>query len=157
MGNSVEICCDVCDYKKSFDLGVGMMYGPNNIIDIDSEYCILPGLIKSKKALAHIRELVEDKKAVLADDYGHEIYRCPKCRELDSRFFIHLDFEGGSYEVAYRCTKCKAKLKVIDYDIIPPEDEDEDEIKAMNLEKCPCPKCGKFKLYEDYSNEVRWD
>jgi hypothetical protein len=64
MGSSFGIACRDCDY----------------------EFAFLPYLIRSKKTISHIKELVSDENAVIADDYGHEIYRCIKCSEFYESF-----------------------------------------------------------------------
>jgi hypothetical protein len=56
-----------------------MMYAPHKLTDFEADNPLLPSLIRSKKAIDFIKELLTDKGAVIADNYGHEIYRCPKC------------------------------------------------------------------------------
>jgi ssDNA-binding Zn-finger/Zn-ribbon topoisomerase 1 len=143
-----------CDYTKDFRIGIGMMYSPQNLIDFESDFALLLNLIRSKKAISHIKELLNSKNALIADNYGHEIYRCPKCGEFYERFFIHLDYDGGSFEVEYKCTRCKHVLNPIDYEI---KDGNGREEKEINLKKYPCPKCGNYKLYEGGSLEMMWD
>ena len=94
MGRSYSIRCKNCEYSKDFKVGVGFMYCPAYVIDIDSKPALLPDLIQSKKAISQITSLIKEKKAELADNYGHKIYRCSKCGEFFERFFIHLDYEG---------------------------------------------------------------
>lgn len=156
MGSTNGISCRECDYSKDFKIGIGMMYSPYNLRDFESEFALLPYLIRSKKSIAYIKELLNDKNAVIADGYGHEIYRCPKCSEFYGRFFIHLDYDGGSFEVEYKCTKCRTSLKQIDYDA-KEEDEYECGGKVMALEQYPCPKCGKHSLYEGGTIMMLWD
>lgn len=123
-----------------------MMYSPHNLRDFDSEFALLPCLIRSKKTVAHIKNLLSDKNAVINDDYGYEIYRCRKCSEFYERFHIWIDYNGGSYEVSYRCPKCKINL-----DQIFSDDSSEDDAckeKTANFDKYPCPKCGKHNLQE---------
>lgn len=154
MGSSYGISCRECDYSKDFMIGIGMMYNPYSLRDFDSEFALLPHLIRSKKSLAYIKKLLNEKNAEIADGYGHEIYRCPKCGEFHGRFYLRLEYDGGSYEVEYKCPKCKAGLKLIDYDINEVEGWQE---KKINLEKYPCPKCGNFSLYEDGNGLILWD
>lgn len=154
MGSSYAISCKSCDYADSFITGIGMMYAPHNLMDFEVEKPLLPSLIRSKKTVDFIKELLRDKNAVIADNYGHEIYRCPKCGELYGRFFIHLDYNGGSFEVEYKCPKCKTALEPIEYDI---SDEDGWETKTIRIEKYPCPKCGKQCLYEGGEAHILWD
>lgn len=122
------------------------MYSPYHLRDFDSEFALLPYLIRSKKTIAHIKELLADESAVIADDYGHGIYRCNKCGEFYERFYIRIEFDGGSYEVSYKCPKCKVKLNQL---LSDDRNEDDDwEEKSINIDKYPCPKCGKHSLYE---------
>lgn len=113
---------------------------------------MLPSLIRSKKSVDFINALLAVKGAVIADNYGHEIYRCPKCGEFYGRFFIH--FDGGSFEVGYKCTKCKTALESIKYDT---SDDAGWEAKRIILEKYPCTKCGKHSSYEGGEAYVLWD
>ncbi len=153
MGSSYSISCKSCDYTDSFIIGIGMMYAPHNLTDFESENPLLPSLIRSKKTVDFIKELLKDKNAIIADDYGHEIYHCTKCGEFYGRFFIHLDYDSGSFEVEYKCPKCKVILEPIDYDT----PDDDCDIKRVNLAKYPCPKCGKHALYEGVEDYVLWD
>ena len=49
MGSSVTIKCKECNYTKSFITGTGMMYSPQRLMDFESEFALLPDVIKSKK------------------------------------------------------------------------------------------------------------
>lgn len=138
MGSSYAINCKSCDYQNSFITGIGMIYAPHDLTDFETDNPLLPSLIRSKKAVDFIKTLLTVKGAVIADNYSHGIYRCPKCGEFYSRFFTHLDYEGGSFEVEYKCTKCKTALEQIDYDT---SDNDGWKDKRISLEKYPCPKC----------------
>ncbi len=153
MGASFGISCRECDYTKDFITGIGMMYSYQNLIDFDSEFALLPALIKSKKTLAYIKGLLSEKNAVIAG-YGHEIYHCPKCSEFFGRFYMHLDYDNGSFEVEYKCTKCKSPLKQIEYDSIKVDGWEE---KKINLANYFCPKCGKQSLYEGGTVITLWD
>lgn len=126
------------------------MYSPHAVADLDCKDPLLPSLIKSKKAIDQIRHLLKEKKAKISN-YGHEVYCCPKCGEFHGRFFIHLDYDGGSYEVPYRCGKCKVALKLVDYDLDNGWGE-----KRVDLAKYPCPQCGKHTFTEGGSM-IMWD
>lgn len=154
MGGSYAISCKNCDYSNSFITGIGMMYAPHNLTDFEADNPLLPSLIRSKKTVDFIKELLRDRNAVIADNYCHEIYHCSKCGEFYGRFFIYLDYDGGSFEVEYKCTKCKTVLEPIKYDI---SDDDGCETKRIRIEKYPCPKCGKHCLYEGGEAYILWD
>lgn len=145
MGTSFEVYCLSCDYNKNFQIGIGMMYSPYNLLDFSSELALLPRLIHSEKKITHIKELVIGKNAQIADEYGHEVYRCIKCGEFYERFYLSLEYDGGSYKISYECPKCEVELERISYN----NNEDDDlEVKSINFDKYPCPKCGKHSLYE---------
>lgn len=55
-----------------------------NLGRMDSD--LLPTLFHSKKMVAHIRKLIQEDYAEIADDYGHEIYRRSTCNEFYNRF-----------------------------------------------------------------------
>jgi len=133
-------------------IGIGMMYDPHMLEDEDSASKFLPSIIRSKKAVAQIRALLQEKAAVIAVDYGHNVYRCTKCGEFYGRFFIHLDYDGGSYEVDYKCTKCRTSLELVGNDAGHRMGE-----VAIDLQKYPCPQCGKHSLYEDTESMILWD
>jgi DNA-directed RNA polymerase subunit RPC12/RpoP len=65
-----------------------------------------------------------------------------------------LDYDDSSFEVEYKCTKCKTPLKQIEYDL---KNVDEWEEKKINLANYSCPKCGKYSLYEDGTVITLWD
>ena len=154
MGSSYAISCKNCDYSRSFMIGIGMMYSPYHLMDFEADNPILPSLIRSKKSVDFIKELLTEKNAIIAHNFGHEIYRCPKCGEFYGRFFIHIDYDGGSFEVEYKCTKCKVALKQIKYDITEANGCEE---KIISLQKYPCPNCGTHSLYEGGETYVLWD
>jgi len=154
MGSTYGICCKECNYRKSFKIGIGMMFSPQNIMDLKSEFAMLPRLIQSKKTIDEIEELFNNKGTVLASDYGYEIYHCQKCGEFFERFFIRLEFDDYTFEVEYKCPKCKINLKQIKYEV---QVLDGSKVKKINLNRYPCPKCGKNGLYQDSTAMMFWD
>ena len=152
MGSTISLCCKDCCYKKDFTVGVGMMYSPDNIRDLDGEFAMLPDLIPSKRTLTYIKELLEERNAEITDDYGHGVYRCKKCGEFHGRFYLRLEFDGGSYDVEYKCPRCKTKMERVDCLLEPGDCKD----SKVNLENYPCPACGKHSLYEGESM-LLWD
>lgn len=155
MGSSSGIACKKCDYTKNFRMGIGMMYFEPNLTAVEGDSALLPHLIKSKKTQSYIRELFDTKNVTIPHTYGHDIYNCESCHEFYNRFFIHLDYEGGSFEPEYKCPKCNKILKLIDYTIL--EEEEYWPQKEVNLEKYPCPKCGEHSLYEHGGEHILWD
>lgn len=153
MGSSYGIRCTECDYKKQFITGIGMMYSPGNLQGVDSEFSILPSLIKSKKTLSLVRELLKEKNGRIFKDYGHKIFVCSKCGEFYERFAYKIKYDGGVFVPEYKCTKCKAILCEVE-DI---KTDTKGHRDGMDLQKYHCPKCGKHSLIEDCSSEIMWD
>jgi hypothetical protein len=149
MGQSFVIACAECDYKKELMLGVGMMYSPAHVGSFDSDISLLPHLIKSKKTLELVKNLLNEKHGRLADNYGHTLYHCSKCGEFYERFFYHIDHENGSFEPTFKCPKCKVPL-------IKFETDEDDEIN-IDLSLYPCPKCGRNGLIKDTNSMLCWD
>jgi len=134
-------------------MGIGMLCDLGSVLAVDGEGALFPGLVRSKKTVAQIRKLVEEKGAVLADGYGYSIYRCPKCSRIYGRFFIHLDLEGGTYEIDYKCSKCRVSLKRVD---IQGDSPDYGGPGPEAINSLACPKCGKMGL-SLMSVMVLWD
>lgn len=155
MGTEYSVLCKGCGYHQKFIIGIGMLYYPENLLDFDSEFALLPLLIRSKKVLNRVRELTYEENIKVVDGYGHKIYRCPKCGKFYNRFHLKLEYADGDYEIKYKCTKCKKELELISNDF---EDENIIERKEIDLSKYPCPECGKYELVEDefYPAEL-WD
>jgi len=124
-----------------------MMYSTGNLRDFSSEHALIPSLIRSKKTAADIKELLLEKEAVIADGYGHEVYACSKCGEFYSRFLIRLNYDGGSYEREYKCTKCSSALKVATH--LVSDDDDEWGEQGVDWAKYSCPQCGQHSLFEN--------
>ena len=148
MGSSCLISCSECFYMKELKIGIGMMYSPELLMDLDSEFALLPDLISSKEILADIRMLLEEKDAEIADGYGHQVYRCPECNDFFDQFYLRLEYESGSYEVKYICPECGVSLERLALDVV--------EKKPVALEKYPCPKCGNYSL-QCSEGPILWD
>ena len=151
MGFGFSIKCKNCDYSKEFMLGIGMAYNPDRIMDFDSIYAFLPGLINSEDTIAEIRYLVKDKNAKLSGNYGNRIYHCPKCNILIGKFYFQLEHDDGSFEIEYKCSSCKTVLKQVG------NRSGRYSENNLNIKKYPCPRCGKHSLYEDTSCGINWD
>jgi hypothetical protein len=98
MGSSCLISCSKCFYMKELKIGIGMMYSPELLMDLDSEFALLPDLISSKEILADIRMLLEEKDAEIADGYGHRVYRCPECNDFFDQFYLRLPVDGAKMQ-----------------------------------------------------------
>lgn len=154
MGTGLVIYCGKCDYRKDFQVGIGMLHDPHRLVDLESESPILPSLIRSKKTLDQLRILLNNENVVVADRFGHYIYRCPSCNELYSRFFIHLEYPGGSFEPEYRCSKCKSILGRVNHNSNECSVEETIETTLVSF---PCPKCESKSLHVDSRFTIMWD
>lgn len=154
MGIGYVINCNECDYSKEFMIGIGMMHSPHRLLDFNSEYALLPCIIESKKIISYIEYLLSEKNASISSGYGYEIYRCSKCNEFYSEFFLQLDYEEGNYEVEYKCKECNILLNRIAYNV---QGSFGRSTKQINLKNYPCPKCSKYSLYEDKRYGFLWD
>ena len=150
MGQGVSVKCSKCEYGSEYIQGVGMMYSPDAVffgrcddptqnwsVAFPDGYCeddkpILDSLVKSKRIKEAAFELLS--KGGKPGDYGHELYCCPKCHRLLNRFYFEVITPTEKYEPAYRCSRCKTALVVID-----PEEKE-----------------GGCKLYDRKGNEVEW-
>lgn len=147
MGYSFGIKCNVCNYKKNFKMGIGMMYSPYALSDFDSEFSLMPYLVHSKKIQQQMRNLIENKNGNFASGYEHSVYRCSKCGDFYGRFYFRIVHDEGSYEPLYKCGKCKKPLDLFEFP----------EHGQADLSLYPCPQCGKYSLTEDYSSSLLWD
>ncbi|MCF7911899.1 MAG: hypothetical protein K9M99_05190 [Candidatus Cloacimonetes bacterium] len=151
MGSSIQIKCSNCNYSETFMLGIGMMYNPIRVLDFDPKHGMLPQMVRSKKTIEQIRTLIEDKHAELDRDYGHKIYHCNSCKMLFERFYIKLVYEGGIFEIDYKCPTCKSILEPVNRSA----QNDSDELP--DLKNYNCPECGKHSLYKDEYEVICWD
>jgi rubrerythrin len=95
------------------------------------------------------------KGAVPDDEYGHELYICPKCNRLANRFYFKLTFGMESYEPDYHCSKCKTQLRRA---MLKHKNNDLIEIIYKNNRNAEwkCPECGCGKLI--YTGDLLfWD
>jgi len=146
MGREFQVRCGECSYSETLITGIGMRYSPERLADFNKERPFMVNLIRSKDSIEHIKALIIDKHAIIKDNYEHRVYRCPKCGKFYNRFFIHLDFIDGSYEVTYKCPKCKTILEFINDDSIDKETGLE---RGIDFTKYPCPECCTYNLKED--------
>ncbi len=150
MGRSFTIKCKQCDYSKTLMLGIGMLYSPDRIVDFDSEDSFLPHIIKSKKVMDHMKNLIKNKGGILRQTYEHKAYYCPECSYIDERFFFQIDYEDGIFEPTYNCPKCKKHLEIMQLGL--------DELEGpIDFSAYSCPSCGQHGLTEDYDSIMMWD
>ena len=127
MGQGYDLKCSTCEYRVSVAEGIGMMYSPNAVfygrcddrsqkwsIALPDGYCedgkpLLLDLVKSKKIKDKAFELLAN--GAVPDEYGHELYLCPKCLRLSNRFYFKLLSEKEDFEPDYQCSHCKTLLR----------------------------------------------
>jgi len=127
MGKGYGIKCAACDYGLSVTEGVGMMYSPNAVfrgrcndpsqnwsIASPDGYCehdkpLLLSLVKNMKIKENALTLLAGG-ACPDNDYGHELYTCPKCMRLSNWFYFKLISTTGDFEPDYKCSECDTSL-----------------------------------------------
>jgi len=127
MGEAYSIKCSSCDYGLWVTEGIGMMYSPNAVfygrcddpsqnwsIAFPDGYCkndkpLLLSLVKSKTIKEKAFELLTNG-AHPDNDYGHELFVCPKCMRLSNRFHFKLISPSENFEPDYKCSKCRVSL-----------------------------------------------
>lgn len=154
MGSTYGIMCKNCDYEKSFKLGIGFVYAPRRLLDFekDDSFSIL-SLLRSKKDKETVRDLVQNRNGVLDGDYSHRLYRCPKCGDFNERFFFTIKYEKGSFTPKYKCGKCRVQLEKVRFE----NEKTKYWLEDIDITKFPCPKCGKYELYEGEDIHINWD
>ena len=143
MGSSYQIKCKDCDYSKTLLVGIGMMYSPESVLDLTSQFALLPNLVKSEEMLEKIEKFLNKAEGEIAADYGHEVYYCSKCKEFYGEFHIKLSNKNNKIEINHQCPYCRTELNRLDFNNI-------------NLSNYPCPICGKHSLVEG-DGGILWD
>ena len=82
MKNTLAIRCRKCGYEKDFYLGVGLLHFGEP--DFDSEYAVLPKLVRDPETLARIKRMVTEEGGALITDYRYGVYHCPACGAFTS-------------------------------------------------------------------------
>lgn len=156
MGERISIKCSKCEYSKTLDIGIGMIYSPMGVFaGYPPEDAMIYHLIRSSKMKETVRELLNDD-GVPEEDYGHSIYCCPKCNEIYSRFHFKIKYKGKIFEPPYLCSKCKRTL------VRAKIENDQDKIILEDFEgkriHWRCPKCSNGELeYDKESIFILWD
>jgi Zn finger protein HypA/HybF involved in hydrogenase expression len=161
MGTFYDIECNDCEYFLPVTEGIGMahkqdtvFYGPDDSTgnwsagSPDSYYeddkPMLLSLVESKEiqdaAFAAI-----SRGAIPDYSYGHELYFCSKCNNLENLFYFKLLSSTEQYEPDYRCSKCKTALRRV---VFKHDKDLQIETKYRNNRKVElkCPDCGSKKL-----------
>ena len=161
MGSGYDIKCSSCDYSFSVWEGIGMMYSPHAVFygrcdDPTQNWSIAfpDGFCENGEPL--LFSLVEDdeireKASLLLNNgaepggYGHKVYICPKCMQLENRFYFKLHLQSEDYEPDYKCLHCNTSLRCVE---LKQHKDGQIEIVDENHRKVNwlCPKCGNDRL-----------
>ena len=172
MGQAYSIKCSSCDYGLSVTKGVGMMYSPNAVFhgrcDDPSQnwslafpdgYCeddkpLLLSLVKSEKIKDKAFTLLATG-AVPDFGYGHELYTCPKCMQLENRFYFKLISPSENYEPDYKCSICRASLYRV---VVKLNRNGRIKLTRRDRQKVDwkCPDCGGNQLISN-GDLIYWD
>ncbi len=141
MGTGIVVNCPNCDYSDRFMLGAGMMY--------PAVYQATVKDVKSGKYGAEWKSLLEENRGAVIHA-GKELYRCPKCRALETRpnlsvytsssetptegYWPYWIRDGYTLVKRYehKCPACSETMIQVQVD-------DDEECEQSVL---PCPKCG---------------
>ena len=149
MGSIMCVRCRSCDYSETFLTGFGMEFDIVRFFDLEGDSEKLKEIIASQDEFEYVKALFQKEKNKLTR-YGSEIYYCSGCNAFSTHFFIHLEHEGGWYEIEHKCLKCGDSLRRIYYNQIPYSNSNIVEYYVeSNLNDCGCPKCQKCSLYMD--------
>jgi hypothetical protein len=148
MSCSYELVCDSCGYRDVFRFGLGFLYNWDMLFDFHEENELLERLVITKTNYETIKDLINNRHAMVSSDYGHDIYYCRCCGTFHEGFYIHLDYSDGEFEPLYFCNVCGIQLERTEF-------EEEDICHRWHLdmqhEKYPCPMCGELSLKRDFS------
>ena len=142
MGETIEIFCRDCNYRKEFSLGVGKEYSSvENVFKL-----VHPSLWKEIEDIFRNHE-------VLVKDGCRRLFRCVKCNALCERFHMKISYQthdgaNRTYETHHFCAKCKTELTPVN--VVEEIDEDdyreEQQTLASSIGQLPCPGCAKKTL-----------
>lgn len=172
MGVKYGIKCAECDYKATITQGIGMLFRPDIVFygdDGDPARYRDPGFIDSDYkrgdplllSIIDSREIREKSFGMLADgaepdeDYSYELYICPACMRLTSKFYFKLTSPTEQYEPDHRCVNCGTRL-----DRAELEDREDGRMEVINPDRSKidwhCPECGGDCLISS-GYEMMWD
>ena len=149
MGIMITIQCQNCHYTKPFQLGIGFAFSPYNLLDLNSEDCVLHSLIRSKKTFAHVKNLILEHHGDFIE-CSIKLFHCPTCSEFYSRFDYQIIHDDGVFSPEHKCSKCKHNLE-----IVPEMGEQEWQDCIFDLSSYTCPECGKKTI--SYYESGLWD
>jgi Zn finger protein HypA/HybF involved in hydrogenase expression len=129
MGHGITVECNSCNYMRNYLLGKGFMYASlKKVIHLVSPQ-------RREKVLD-----ILDNEDIHEVTCQHELFQCPKCQHLESRFNFSIKYnEHNKYEPYFRCPECRSKLIIL----------------KEPIEEITCPKCGRKDLTQ--STFMFWD
>jgi hypothetical protein len=131
MGNTIEIVCKECKYRRVFNLG--------RKTKKESAFEILK--LFSDDLFTTIKQM--DTAYNMTDyDYGESIYVCRNCNDLLTKMVLKIKFQfSAEFIPKHFCNKCNSTLKPIE--------------ELENIKECKCPNCGNCGLV--YKHICDWD
>jgi len=148
MSCSYELICKSCGYRDVFRFGLGFLYNWEMLFNFHEDNELLKRLVVSKSNYERIRDLINDRHAMVSTDYGHDIYHCRYCGNFHEGFYLHLDYQDGYFEPVYVCSDCGMVLDRVEF-------QEDENCSRWHLdivhEKYACPMCGEFTLKRDFS------
>jgi len=146
MGQRHDLRCDKCGYEIDALLGIGMLYAPQNIFKGDQP--LLSKLVNDDKITLPVLKSVANG-AEISNDYGHELYTCPKDFYLFDKFY----FKVGNCQPDYHCPYCETSLQRVTF---AKGSALKTRLKFIDQEKFwQCPRCGNAEMTE--VNFGNWD
>lgn len=148
MSCSYELICKSCGYRDVFRFGLGFLYNWEMLFNFHEDNELLKRLVVSKSNYERIRDLINDRHAMVSTDYGHDIYHCRYCGNFHEGFYLRLDYSDGYFEPVYVCSDCGMVLDRVEF-------QEDENCSRWHLdivhEKYACPMCGEFTLKRDFS------
>ncbi|WP_050614944.1 hypothetical protein [Bacillus testis] len=110
MGSSFIYSCSNCGYSFDFMLGIGFAYSPDSFYrfnwdEEENMWCydkqnMWLSVIKSKKMLQEIKDIMMSKNGRLIENYGYGLYYSKSCKKIYNRFYFELYYnEDGQMKV----------------------------------------------------------
>ena len=141
MGKIYTAICKNCNRLYNYDVGIGMAYSKNILLDLNNEFNILK-LYKEKNRKEELINILKNKNYELKEGYGEKMCICDTCGKIYSRFIFKIIYEDDKeFFPTYKCHDCRKKLRTLK----------EDEILNLNYKCTYCNK--KITFFESGS----WD
>lgn len=100
MGCCYTFACRMCDYEKTYTLGIGMRTNPECFL-IEFAPKFEGGIL-----LPHITMAKEQPGTHLDSKYGYDLYCCQNCQDVYSQYYFAIIYDGGVFTPDYYCPTC---------------------------------------------------